>query len=171
MHNIPQTKKISRYKKWLEITTADAAPELWGRRNQESPICQLRLGVSSGKLFLMSSPRKRKLPFPLTRNLSQGLYVCVWFLIEGNNCASRPTFCWMWSWSKFTKFREGISLLLVRGVPSSPDPERTRSTCSNPSNANWASPLVFFPPVSACRRLILSLTGLIHYMRHRLSEP
>ena len=51
----------------------------------------------------------------------------------------------MWSCSSFIKFREGISLLSVRGVAYSPSPETTCSTRSNLTYANFASPRVSSP--------------------------
>lgn len=64
-------------------------------------------------------------------------------------------FCWTWSRSSFTKFREVISLHLARSIAFSPHSQRTRPARSYPLNASWAGPLA---QVSASRPLILSLS-------------
>lgn len=130
MPNIHQTRRGS-VKKMI------CNHHLWrsagiGRKYQKSPICQLCLGVCSGKLFLMSSPRKHRSSPPHSPGTWPVVCMSVCdFLLKGTTVPlCRPPYCRMWSRSEFTKFREGISLRLVRGVASSPGPESTRSTRS-----------------------------------------
>lgn len=138
MPNIHQTRRGS-VKKMI------CNHHLWrsagiGRKYQKSPICQLCLGVCSGKLFLMSSPRKHRSSPPHSPGTWSVvcMSVCDFLLKETTVPLCRPPYCRRWSRSEFTKFREGISLRLVLSRP------REHAFHSLQTNANSPGPRPFF---------------------------
>ena len=177
MHNIPQTRShklesVIKKKKKRMRNRRHSTHRNQGCRDQESPICQLRLGVSSGKLFFISSPRKQRRSSPRSHGTSVRVCVSVCdFLLKKTTVQTDLLFA---ECDHVLNLQSsGRGLVCFQYVVQHTLQAQRRLALPAPTSPMRTSRVPGSPPhiIPVSRRLILQLNSLIHYMLHRLSEP